>query len=221
MLEFLSIDTVFFQVLGYPMSYLEFFGTLLNVACVWLVARNSTWNWPVGIAGVVLFMFLFYQVQLYSDMIEQVYYLATGFYGWWLWGKLGKPGEAALKLAYNRREVNVAYLAAIAVGTLAMGLFISNIHALFPQAFPEPASFPYLDAFTTVLSVAAQLMLVYRRIESWYLWILVDVIGVALYYAKDVKLVSLLYLVFLALAIRGLVNWTREYRAVEADAAMD
>src|SRR3989344_4392191 len=83
--DLLSVNTVFFTVLGYPMSYLEFFGTLFNLACVILVVRKNVWTWPVGIVGVVLFGILFYQIQLYSDLVEQGYYLITGFYFWWLW----------------------------------------------------------------------------------------------------------------------------------------
>ena len=48
-----------------------------------------------------------------------------------------------------------------------------------------------------------------RRTESWYYWIVVNVIGIGLYYAKDVKLISLLYVILLVLAFRGLIEWRR------------
>jgi len=67
------------------MSYLEFVGTLLNLWSVWLVTRNNILTWPVGNIGVIFFAVLFYQIRLYSDLIEQVYFLITGFYGWWAW----------------------------------------------------------------------------------------------------------------------------------------
>lgn len=77
LLYFLDINTTFFTVMGYPMSYIEFFGTIFNIICVYLVARNNIWNWPIGILGVILYIFLFYQIQLYSDLLEQVYFLIT------------------------------------------------------------------------------------------------------------------------------------------------
>jgi len=69
MSAWLRTDCLFFTVLGYPMSYIEFFGTLFNFWSVWLVVRKSIWTWPVGTIGAVLFGILFYQVQLYSDLV--------------------------------------------------------------------------------------------------------------------------------------------------------
>jgi nicotinamide mononucleotide transporter len=50
----------------------------------------------------------------------------------------------------------------------------------------------------------------HKQVECWYLWIAVDVIGIGLYFAKGVVFVSLLYLVFLVLATRGLLTWRRD-----------
>lgn len=69
--QFLNIETTFFTILNYPMSYIEFFGTVLNILSVRLVARNKIRTRPIGIIAVSLFMILFFQIQLYSDMIEQ------------------------------------------------------------------------------------------------------------------------------------------------------
>ena len=44
--------------------------------------------------------------------------------------------------------------------------------------------------------------------ESWIYWIIVDVISIRLYYAKDVKFISLLYTIFLVMAINGLISWS-------------
>jgi nicotinamide mononucleotide transporter len=75
--HFFDINTTFFTVLSYPMSYIEFFGTVFNILCVRLVSRNKISNWPIGILGVILYIFLFYQIQLYADLIEQGYFLIT------------------------------------------------------------------------------------------------------------------------------------------------
>ena len=93
---------------------------------------------------------------------------------------------------------------------------MSNIHLYAPQFFSTPASFPYLDAFTTVMSFVAQILMTFRRIENWILWIAVDVIGIGLYYQKEVFLVSLLYVIFLGLATKGLMNWIKEYKKQHA-----
>jgi len=88
---------------------------------------------------------------------------------------------------------------------------MARIHVFFPGVFPEAASFPYLDAFTTVVSFATTILIIYKKIECWHLWILVDVIGVKLYFAKGVVFVSLLYFIFLIIATNGLITWLRIY----------
>jgi nicotinamide mononucleotide transporter len=203
-----SASQTFVTIHGYEMSYLEFFGTLLNLASVWLVARRNVLTWPVGIAGVVLFSCLFYQIHLYSDFFEQIYFFATGAYGWWVWTRLIAGGEGEHILHLSPRAIALA-IAIVALGTVALGELMSHIDQLLPRFFPEPASYPYTDAFTTVMSFVAQLLLAHKKIENWILWILVDVIGIWLYWIKDVPVIAVLYVFFLFLACRGLVEWRR------------
>lgn len=211
LLSFFDINNVFFTFMNYPMSYLEFFGTILNILSVWLITRKNIWSWPIGIVAVILFGILFYQIQLYSDLVEQGYFLVTGFYGWWLWHKEMKKGENEteedIQVFHNSPKENIISLIIVILGTAIMGAFMCRIHIFLPALFAVPASFPYLDAFTTVMSFVAQMLMAHKKIESWYLWITVDVIGIWLYYVKGVKFVSLLYLIFLVLAIQGLYKW--------------
>jgi nicotinamide mononucleotide transporter len=87
--QFLNVETIAFVVLGYPMSYVEFLGTVLYLCSVWLISRRKVLTWPIGIVSVLLYMALFYQVRLYSDTMEQLYYLAaTRIKGHWSSGSL-------------------------------------------------------------------------------------------------------------------------------------
>jgi nicotinamide mononucleotide transporter len=70
MLELFSVNNIAFTILGYPMSYIEFIGTILYLWSVWLIARKQMLTWPVGIVSVLLYMALFYQIRLYSDTLE-------------------------------------------------------------------------------------------------------------------------------------------------------
>lgn len=211
-MDILSVDRIFFTIWDYPMSYIEFFGTILNLACVWLVARNKILNWPVGIAGTILFTALFYQIQLYADFFEQIYFLITGFWGWWAWAsgnKMDKSGDKPVTILSNRART--IWVGTIIASTILLGYIVSNLHIYLPQFFQEAASYPYLDSFTTVMSFAATIMLIRKEVEAWYLWVLVDIIGIGLYWAKEVRLISLLYLVFLILATKGLFEWRKIY----------
>jgi nicotinamide mononucleotide transporter len=210
MANYFSINTIMFTLAGYPMSYIEFFGTIFNLWSVWLVAKNKILNWPVGIIGVFFFLLLYYQVNLYSDFIEQIYYLLTGFYGWWVWARVKNNSQNQdLAITTTSKQGKLVSLVCIGLGTLVLGYVMSHIHTYFPAVFTQAASFPYLDALTTVASFVATILLAYKKLETWYLWILVDVIGIWLYYVKEVKFISLLYGVFLILAISGYITWRK------------
>lgn len=205
-----NINSVFFTVMDYQMSYIEFFGTIFNIVCVWLAVKRNIWTWPIGLLGVVLYFFLFYQIQLYSDMIEQVYFFIMSFVGWsiWLRNRSNKENNnQEVNIQYNTKRENIFYLVAIIVATIILGYGMSNIHLIFPQIFTEPASYPYLDALTTIMSFAATILMARRKFECWYLWILVDIIGIWLYYTKGVKFIALEYVLFLVMASRGLWEW--------------
>ncbi len=215
MTDLLSINTIAFTVLGYPMSYIELLGTVLYLWSVWLISRKQMLTWPIGIVSVLLYMSLFYQIRLYSDALEQVYYLAASLYGWWWWSRNDQAQAAAAEFRYSSRR---AWILAIGITLglgLALGGVISQIHLWLPQLFPEAASFPWLDAVTTVMSFTAMALMAMKRIESWWYWIAVDVIAIALYYVKEVRFLSLLYVVLLGMAIAGLRSWHRTYQATQ------
>lgn len=214
---FLDINTVFFNVLNYPMSYVEFFGTIFTAWSVYLAAKNKVLSWPIGIFGIILYGFLFYQIQLYSDLLEQLYYFITSFWGWWAWThpKGDKSENGELKVGFASWKMNLTAIISTFVFTIALGYFMSRVHILFPTVFSEVATFPYLDALTTVMSLLATVYLVQRKIENWYLWIIVDIIGVGLYYQKGVVFLSLLYFAFLINAVVGYLRWRKTYNAYE------
>jgi nicotinamide mononucleotide transporter len=207
LVEFFNINNTLFTAFGYQMSYLEFIGTLLTLLSVYLVMRNNILTWPIAIISGILFGILFFQIQLYSDFFEQIYYIITSIYGWWLWVRIKKKTESEEIVFYSSIKTMFIYLIIIIIGSIGFGYFMKNINVFLPTLFSTPASFPYLDAFTTVMSFAAQILLAQKRVESWYIWILVDIIGIFLYFIKGVVFISFLYIIFLVLATKGLLNW--------------
>lgn len=210
LLSLLNVNTTFFTILGYPMSYIEFFGTLLNLWTVWLVAKKKILNWPVGIAAVLLFGALFYQLHLYADFFEQIYYFITGFIGWYIWYN-SKPRDHKddIVVKTNTKLANIMWAIGIAIVSVLGGWCMAHIHIWLPALFPEPASLPLLDTATTVMSFAATILMIQKKLENWILWIAVDIIGIWLYWYKGVPLVALLYVCFLGIATKGFFEWKR------------
>jgi len=214
-MNFFDIDHIFFTLLGYPMSYLEFFGVITGLIAVWLSAKANIWSWPVGIVNVVLSFFLYYQIQLYPDMFLQVFFFVTNIIGWWRWANPNAGEEDykdELRVSYMRRKQFLFICGISIVGTFVLGSMASHLHEWFPEIFPKPSAFPYVDSFITVMSIVTTFSMIQKKIESWIIWIIVDAIAAYLYFVKGVKFYSLEYLVFTLLAGFGLWNWIREYR---------
>lgn len=217
-MSFFDIRNTFFQVLGYDMSYIEFFATLFGAVAVWLSARANIWSWPIGIINVVLAFFMFYQVQLYPDMFLQIFFFTTNLIGWWRWAH-PKPGEEN-----KRQELKASFmglkkfgiLIAIGIaGTYAMGMLAANLHEWFPGVFSVPSAYPYADSFVTVMSILTTFYMIEKKIESWIIWIVVDALATYLYFSKGIKLYALEYFIFCFVAAYGLWNWIREKNSVQ------
>jgi nicotinamide mononucleotide transporter len=220
MSDFFSVNNTAFTVFGYPLSYVEFFGTIFYLWSVWLIARRRILTWPVGIVSVLLYMTLFYQIRLYSDALEQIYYLIASIYGWWRWTHSPKEKGAILSVRFSSRGwILTSLLISVLLG-LATGAFISRAHSFFPGIFPEEASYPYLDALTTVMSFTAMWLTARQRIESWLYWIVIDVAGIGLYYVKSVRFISLLYVILLLIAVKGFISWLKVNRAARETVAL-
>lgn len=211
-----DVHTELFNLLGYSMSYIEFFGVLSGLVAVWLSAKAHIWSWPVGLINVVLAFFLYYQVQLYPDMFLQIFFFVTNIMGWWRWAN-PRPGEEdkknELRVSYMKKSQLLVTVSIGIIGTIILGKLASHLHDWFPVVFSLPSAYPYVDSFIMVMSIVTTFYMIQKKIECWVIWIIVDLIATWLYYVKGVKFFSLEYLIFTGLASYGLWNWIREYRS--------
>ncbi len=215
---FFSIETIAFTILDYPMSYIEFIGTIFYLWSVWLIAKKNILTWLIGIISVIIYFFLFYQIRLYSDAIEQIYYLGASIYGWWYWKKgLIEDDNTQIIVRISSKNAILLWAAGTLIVSVITGIFMSRIHLILPTLFPVPADYPFLDALTTIMSFSAMFLMAQKRIESWLYWIIVDVIGIWLYYIKGVKFISLLYVILLIMAVNGLITWYKGIMIRKAD----
>jgi nicotinamide mononucleotide transporter len=215
-MNFFNHQSIFFTVLGYSMSYLEFFGTVAGAIAVFLSAKGNVLSWPIGIINVVLFFFLFYQVQLYPDMFLQVFFFITNLMGWWRWKNPAQEEEDRkheLKITMMPKKAWLIFLIIGLTGTILFGALAKNLSTIFPVLFSQPSAFPYADSFVTVMSLVATYLMVQKKVECWLVWILVDAIACYLYFSKGIKFVGIEYVVFCFIAAFGFWHWLQEYRA--------
>lgn len=157
-----------------PISRTEALGFLTGAVSVWLVVKASVWTWPVGIANNVFFALLFLDARLYADMALQGLYVVLSLWAIWVWLRRDGAGARLAIARVGRGEaLGLCVLSAVATGALT--LYLRRIED----------SAPFLDALTTCGSVAATYLLARKLVESWLVWIAVDLVYVPLYLSRE------------------------------------
>lgn len=68
---------------------------------------------------------------------------------------------------------------------------------------------PWLDSFTTALSIVGMWMLARKYVEQWWAWIAVDAVSSGLYIYKGLDFTAGLYALYTIIAIFGYFKWRK------------
>lgn len=182
----------------------ELFGTFFSLVCVYLATKHNQWTWFFGALGVILFGLLFFEFKLYSDAALQIlFFLPIQLWGFIKWKELSQQSNST-SVTFSLQ--NKTWW--IIVGSIIALTFLNG----YGMATWTDASFPYADAFTTWMSVFAQILMIRKYWESWVLWVTMDVVAIGIYFMKGLYVVSGLYVIFLILATIGLFKWYRDWK---------
>ena len=166
---------------------------LVNIAL--LIFRN-VWNFPFGIVSVILAGFVMWERKLYGESSLQAFFVLAQIWGWWLWLRIGSEDKVPVRwLDWPSRGVWL-------VGIAAVGLNLGWVLDRFTDA-----AVPYADAGITGASIAAQILLAFRRIENWVIWIVVDIASVILFIDRGLYALAGLYGGMLVMCLFGLKEW--------------
>jgi nicotinamide mononucleotide transporter len=195
--ELLKYVNMPLHLAGFATSPLELMSFLLSVATVWLNIRQSHWAWLLAIISSATYGLVFYGARLYGDMGLQLVFITVSFWGWyqWLHGDDTHDQLPVTTLDARGRWIAVAGWAA---GFLLLAWFLKTY---------TDTDVPHSDGFLTAGSLVGQLLLSRKKVENWHVWIIVDVLYVALYLHKHLILTAILYAVFVGMAVIGLRAW--------------
>lgn len=196
------LNTTAFTLLNNPVSRVEVMGFVTGAACVWAVARQKIWNWPVGILNNIAFIILFLGAGLYGETVLQVIFAVIAVYGWIKWsrGASGTKGSNDLPIRNMTRTEAMGGVAAVVLATAGIAYLL---HAGTDSQVPIP------DAFVLAASLVATYAQAKKIFQHWYLWIIIDLVSIPLYFSRGLALTAILYIGFLGLCIYGLVGWNR------------
>jgi len=187
----IELFSTFFTAWGYEVSYLEFLASLVSFIGVALGITAKRITWPWWALSSILYGIFFLQYKLYASAALQLVFIAAAVAGWYGWEPTGaKPGAF-------RNKYRLYIIAAIILATLVLGPVLKSLGA----------ASTYVDAILFFGSLAAQILMVYEKYDSWPVWLVVDAGYVALYASQGLLFTTLLYVAFTAMAALGWRRW--------------
>ncbi len=176
---------------------LDLIGASLSLSSTYYFTKAARLAWVIGIAAVILNSILYWQKNIYGHLILEGIYLISMLVGLWRWRTSNIQNHKIKQLFLKH------YLWG---GSISIGLIyiVAQCLAIF-----TPSPIPTLDAITTILSLVAQLLLIYKFLQCWILWFLVDAMMAAIQFSQGMPFHGLATLFYLGLAILGFCRWKK------------
>ncbi|MFH7826947.1 nicotinamide riboside transporter PnuC [Kluyvera chengduensis] len=212
---------------GYDLSWIEAVGTVAGLLCIWLASLEKIVNYLFGLINVTLFAIIFFQIQLYASLLLQLFFFAANLYGWYAWSRQTSQNEAELQIRWLPLPKALGWLAACVVAIAFMTLYIDPVFAVLTRVavnvmqamgvnvvMPtlQPDAFPFWDSCMMVLSIAAMVLMTRKYVENWLLWVIINVISVAIFALQGVYAMALEYLILTFIALNGSRMWMNSAR---------
>lgn len=180
----------------------ELAAVALAVAYLILAVKEQIACWYAAFISTLIFLFVFWQVNLYMESALQIYYMGMAVYGWYQW-RQPKTETHYLPISIWSYQYHIIALTMIAIITLISG-YLLDLHT--------DARLPYLDSFTTWASVITTYMVARKILENWLYWLVIDSVSIYLYVNRSLYFTALLFSIYIVIIGFGLYQWTRVYR---------
>ncbi|RLV58491.1 nicotinamide riboside transporter PnuC [Parashewanella curva] len=179
------------------MTNWEALAVILAVAYLVLAMKQNIWCWAAAFSSSLIFTIIFWKVSLLMDSILNFYYIAMAVYGYWMWTKGGNNSHGVKVVSWSKQR-HLAIIATTTVVSLILGYFMAN---------HTHASYPYLDTATTCFAIVTTYLVAKKVLENWLYWLVINSVSLYLYINKELMLTSVLFGLYLVLAIIGYKQW--------------
>jgi nicotinamide mononucleotide transporter len=187
-----------FQIGTYHLSLLEILLVFFSLSSVYL----SRLGWAMTLLAQVCFFLFFHQIQLYALMAAQVIlFLFTLI---WRIRYTSNPEAPVRKL--DSTGVIISIMATV-MPSISLMIALQQIPAYFPQYFPLPATFTFMDALLAVGSIVAMLLLTWQYIDAWVCWMVIHGLLAFILGWKECYLAMLGQMVLLTYAAKEYLMW--------------
>ena len=186
-------------------SWLEAVAALSGISYVWLIMRRQRLGWPVGALSSIIYVYLSAANRLPMQSVLQAYYVLMSAYGWFSWTRNAREESGRVyRWSWRRHLLAVAVIVLISIASARW--LAQETHDAWPM----------LDSLTTWSSFFATWLIARSVLDNWLYWICSDAVMVFLFGSRGLVATSLLFSIYLIVAVFGYISWLRTYRAANA-----
>jgi nicotinamide mononucleotide transporter len=131
----------------------------------------------------------------------QFSYVVAAVYGWWSWSR----GDGTRPIGAWHWKGHVLVMA----GSVALSFAMSRL-------LVGESAFPFTDSLVFCIGMFATWLLARVYLENWAYWIIIDAVSIYLWVAQGSVAIAALFVVYLSLAVAGLIQWWRRFTQARA-----
>ena len=210
-------DIILFEAGGRPVLLIDLLSALFGLTTVFLAGRNRKSNFYVGYMYTVLLFFMFWQKNLYANLILQPISLGINIMGQYRWSHPKKSEESSsgtgeLKVSMLNWPQRGMIVAMVLVLALVWGWLMSMMGTRWFVGYFPANPLPYLDCCVTVLILTAQTLSALKKWDCWIAWLLVNIANLTLYLKAGLVFMPIVSGLYLVNGIWSLFTWYKLYR---------
>ena len=187
-----------------PDSILGMVSGISGIICNVFVSKWKISNYFFGLIFAYTYFYISLGANFLGEMNTTLYvYIPAQFIGYFLWKANMQKEQNSDAVIAKALTVNgwIGLIAFLVIGTL---LFVEILNYY-------GGSSTGLDGLSTIIVVAAQALMVLRYREQWLLWILLNIISIALW-AENTSM-YVMYSAYLLNSLYGYYNWSKLQKA--------
>lgn len=181
-------------------DWLEAFAVATSYVCTILCIQQRRVNYVVGALSTAAYAVLFLQNGLLASALLNIYLTPQLAYGWYRWRRDADTRPVTWVLR-QWRWIPV-YLAVTVAAYLGATWLVQSLGGRLA----------WTDSAILAGSLLAQFLLDNKRIETWFVWIAVNLLAIWTYGSAGLVVAALQYVVFLVTAVWGFRAWRRSMR---------
>ena len=181
------------------LTVVNFVSAIAGIICIFFTAKASVSCCIFGIVNTLAYVVYLAYWHIYGTMcLEVLVYLPFNIIQWYVWAHHRDRME--LHLTKTKRLTNKACVV-VAVAIIVSGL------VYFAILDYVGGNVALLDAYTVAIGIIAVCLSAFRFREQYILWLITDIIAVAMYIVMFDPVYLTKKSIYLIMAFVGLYNW--------------